>query len=238
MIKELQYIKLQEILSRILRHPLMQKVDMETAIQYTIDFIHVFGLPKMFEDKQAEVDIEEHRGELPCDLISIKQVKDMKTGICLRGMTDNFDPDFRNDIRHTLGYTVYDQEMTFKTQNRVIFTSFPCGRILIAYKSIPVDENGFPLILDNPVYLRALEAFIKKEVFTILFDQNKVSAQVLQNAAADYAWRAGQLQNEFVIPSVSEMEALQRSWCTLLQRTTEFDDGFKNLGNREYIRRH
>jgi len=33
-----------------------------------------------------------------------------------------------------------------------------------------VDENGFPLILDNPVYLRALESFIKKEVFTILFD--------------------------------------------------------------------
>lgn len=238
MIKELHYIKLQEALSRCLRHPLLQKLDLETAIQYTVDFIEVFGLPKMFEDKQIELHIDNYRAEMPCDLISIIQVKDMCTGICLRAMTDNFDPDDRNKVRHALGYTVYEQEMSFKTQGRVLYTSFKEGDVLVSYKAIPVDENGFPLILDNAVYLRALESFIKKEVFTILFDQGKISAQALQNTQADYAWRAGQLQNEFVIPSVSEMEAICRSWCTLLQRTTEFDDGFRSLGDREYIRRH
>lgn len=211
---------------------------MEAAVQYTVDFIHIFGMPKLFENKQAEVHIEDYRGELPCDLISIVQVKDMCTGICLRGMTDAFDPDEHNKIRHTMGYTVYNQELAFKTQGRVIFTSFKKGDVLIAYKSIPVDENGFPLILDNPTYLRALESYIKKEVFGILFDQNKISAQVLQHAETEYAFRAGQLHNEFVIPSLSEMEALKRSWCTLIQRTTEFDDGFKALGDQEYIRRH
>lgn len=238
MVKETEFIKLHEALSRVLRHPLLQKVDLETAIQYTVDFIEVFGLPKMFQDRQAEIHIHDFRGELPCDLISIKQVREKCSGECLRGMTDSFDPDHHRNVRKALGYTVYGEEMTFKTQNRVIFTSFPEGDIIIAYKAIPVDEDGYPLILDNAVYLRALESYIKKEAFTILFDQNKISAAVLQNAQADYAWRAGQLHNEFVIPSVSEMEAICRSWCTMLQRTTDFDHGFRHLGDREYIRRH
>jgi hypothetical protein len=51
-----------------------------------------------------------------------------------------------------------------------MFTSFTNGKVKVSYKAIPVDENGFPLIPDNPTYLSALEQFIKVQVFTILFD--------------------------------------------------------------------
>jgi hypothetical protein len=129
-------------------------------------------------------------------------------------------------------------EPTFKTQGRVIFTSFPEGKVRIAYKAIPVDSEGFPLLIDNENYLAALEAYIKKQVFTIKFDQQKINAQVLQNAQADYAWLAGQLNSEFCIPSVSEAEAISRAITALVPRMREFDNGFKNLGDREYLQNH
>ena len=66
----------------------------------------------------------------------------------------------------------------------------------------------------------------------------KIQAAVLQNAQQQYAWLAGQLQSEFTIPSVSEMESLSRSWNTLIQRTSEFDNGFTTLGNKEYLKLH
>lgn len=108
----------------------------------------------------------------------------------------------------------------------------------IAYKSIPVDDDGFPLLIDNETYLNALEAYIKVKVFTIKYDTGKIQAGVLSNAQSDYAWAAHLLQSEMTMPSMSEMESITRMLNTMIKPVTHFDNGFKDLGNREYIRRH
>lgn len=243
MINDVQYITIKEILSRVTRHPLLQNVNLEAVGQYVVDFIGIFGLPEMFEDKEVIVPIENFRGVLPCDLIAVNQVMDTCTGICLRSMTDTFMPTRHQRGKRTIAYVNYGDEMTFKVKNRIIFTSFEHGEVKVSYKSIPVDEDGFPLIIDNSPYLLALQAYIKVQEFTILYDNgkfgyNKNSNQVLQNAQQEYAWRAGQLQSEFSLPSQSEMESICRMWTAMIQRTTDFDSGFKYLGDREYIRQH
>lgn len=232
MVKEYNYINIREALSRILRHPLLQDMTLEQAVQYTIDFIGIFGLPKLYQDKEEVLHIEDFRAKLPCDLISINQIKECKTGVCLRSMTDNFMP---REHDRSAGYRI-PQELSFKTQGQVLYVSFKTGDVSVSYKAIPVDKDGFPLLINNPVFLKALETYIKKEAFTILFDMGKIAPVVLQNTQQQYAWLAGQLQSEFTIPSISEMESIKRSWCTLLQRTSEFNNGFKNNGDQEYIR--
>ena len=230
MVKEYNYINIREALSRVLRHPLLQDVTLEQAVQYTIDFIGIFGMPKLYQDKEEALHIENFRAKLPCDLISISQIKECKTGVCLRSMTDNFMPRERST-----GYKI-PQELSFKTQGQVLYVSFKTGDVSVSYKAIPVDKEGFPLLIDNPVFLKALEAYIKKEAFTILFDMGKIAPAVLQNTQQQYAFLAGQLQSEFTIPSISEMESISRMWNTLVQRTSEFNNGFSSLGNKEYIK--
>jgi hypothetical protein len=254
MVKELQYTNIRRVLDNLTDHPLLRDITLEQVVRYTIRFIGLHGMPKLYQDKEEEVEIKDFRGLLPCDLISIIQVMDRHTGVCLRSMTDNFLPaDHFPPPRHKcdqLNNVVppkelyipaiarYHSESAFKTQGRVIFTSFPVGKILVAYKSIPVDEDGFPLLIDNENYLAALEAYIKKQVFTVKYDTGKISAGVLQNAQKEYAWAAGCLDAEFVIPSQSEMESITRNINTLIPKVREFDNGFKNLGDREYLRRH
>lgn len=265
MIKEIQYTNIRRVLDNIMEHPLLRNVTIEQAVRYTIRFICLHGYPKMFQDKIENVNIKDFRGLLPCDLISIIQVKDASTGICLRAMTDTFTkglepkpehseprhPDLMNNAaeqlhrkHHDIHDTYipplhrYDEEPSFKTQGRIIFTSFPEGCVEIAYKSIPVDEDGFPLLIDNENYLAALEAYIKLQVFTIKFDIGKLNANILQNAQQDYAFRAAELNEEFQQPSYSEAEALTRWYNTLIPSVQHFDTGFKNMSDREYIRRH
>lgn len=238
MVKEYNYINIREALSRVLRHPLLQDITLEQAVQYTIDFIGIFGMPKLYQDKEEVLHIENFRAKLPCDLISINQIKECKTGVCLRSMTDNFMP--REHYDRSAGYKELSfktsQELSFKTQGQVLYVSFKTGDVSVSYKAIPVDKDGFPLLIDNPVFLKALEAYIKREAFTILFDMGKISPAVLQNTQQQYAWLAGQLQSEFTIPSQSEMESISRMWNTLIQRTSEFNNGFSSLGNKEYIK--
>jgi hypothetical protein len=75
-------------------------------------------------------------------------------------------------------------------------------------------------------------------VFTIKFDQQKIPAAVYQNAQQEYAVAARLLQSEMTIPSTSEMESIARMWNTLIPRVRQFDNGFHNLGDREYLRKH
>ena len=233
MIKEYTYIPIKEILSRLMRNPLLQDITLEQAVQYTIDFIGIFGMPKLYQDKEEVLHIENFRAKLPCNCIQINQIKECKTGVCLRSMTDNFMP--REHYDRSADYKI-PQELSFKTQGQVLYVSFKTGDVSISYKSIPVDEDGLPLLIDNPVFLKALKSYIKREVFTILFDMGKISPAVLQNTQQQYAWLAGQLQSEFTIPSQSEMESISRMWNTLIQRTNEFNTGFKSLGDREYLK--
>lgn len=227
MVKEIEYISIKELLSRVLRHKLLQEFTLEQAIQYTIDFIGIFGFPELYEDKQAEVDICDFRGKLPCDLISIDMVKDCRTNIPMRSMTAAFNPGgkYYNHLR---------QEPQFKTQNRTIITSFPEGKVIIAYKAIPVDDEGLPLLVNNTKYLKALELYVKCQLFTMLFDEGKITQQVLNHTEQEYGWVAGQLEEEFKTPSVAEMQTITNMLHQIFPRHNEFYNNFETLGNKEF----
>ena len=231
MVKEIEYISIRELLSRVLRHKLLQEFTLEQAIQYTIDFIGIFGFPELYEDKQAEVDICDYRGKLPCDLISIDMVKDCKTNIPLRSMTAVFNPGGKY-------YNHLQQEPQFKTQNRTIITSYPEGKVIIAYKAIPVDDEGLPLLVNNTKYLKALELYIKCQLFTMLFDEGKITQQVLNHTEQEYGWAAGQLEEEFKTPSVAEMQSITNSLHQIFHRHDEFYNRFESLGNKEFRNIH
>ena len=262
MVRDIQYTSIKRVLDSLLDHPLLQDVSLEQAIRYVIRFQELHGYPCLFQDKLADVEIHGFRGELPCDLISIQQVRDKCSGICLRAMTKSFNPGLKEHTRkgrrpkrpdfpqlangyHTPPYMDgmdrwydnlhpgVDREMSFKTQGRIIYTSFPEGTVELAYKAIPVDENGYPMLIDDENYLAALEAYIKVRVFTIKFDTGKISGPVLQNAQTEYAWLSAQLMDTFTIPSISEMEAITRMWNTLTEHRHEFEWEFKQLGAKE-----
>lgn len=224
MVTEFNYIRLEEVLSRILRHPLMQDMNYETGIQYTVDFLQTVGFPQTFIEKKACLNIKDYRALLPCDLIQIIQVKDMYSNKYLRSMSSS----------------VYDKDksnLTYKTQGNIIYTSFGEGAITVFYKAIPVDKNEVPLIPDHPIFLKALELYIKKEWFTILFDMGKINQQVLQNTQQEYAFKVAQCTNMFIVPSVSEMQTITNMLNKLLPDNRQFETGFKNLGVKEELRK-
>lgn len=230
MIKERNnFVNIQEVLARVTAHPMLQdKVDLEQAIRYTIDFISIVGCPAFYCLKEADVEIKDFRGTLPCDLVSINQVKDAATGVCLRSITDTFSPN-KNSLQ---------TGPAFRTQGNVILTSFRTGDVTISYKAIPVDSSGLPLLVDNANFLKALELYIKKEKFGVLYDEGKLREGIMQKALQDYAWAVAQCEKEFIMPSLSELQSITNMWNTLLPKVSEFEKGFITLGEREYLKMH
>lgn len=229
-----KYISIKVILDNILDHPLLKDVSLERAINHTINFIRIVGCPRMYTEKTEVIPIENYRGLLPCDLDEVIQVR-MKSGDGIshrvfRHTTDSF---------HMSEAKEMSEELTYKIQGGVIFTSLKDGSIEIAYRAIPIDSEGYPLIPDNSSFTRALELYIKKQCFTVLFDLGKITPTVYNNVLQEYAWAVGQAQSDLVRPTIDQMQSITNMWNRLLpEMTGGHNTGFKNEGTREHINIH
>lgn len=226
-----KYISIKQILDDILEHPLLKDMTFERAVNHTVHFMRIVGCPRMFEEKISIVNIEDYRGILPCDYNSIIQVRTYsdcnKNYKVFRYSTDNF---------HMSSNKQDFYDYTYKVQGNIIYTSIKEGTIEIAYNAFAVDDEGYPLIPDDSSFINALELYIKKKHFGILYDMNKINAQVYNTVCQDYAWAVGQAQSSLVKPSIDQMQSLTNSLNTLIVRTTEHNTGFVNNGTMEKIR--
>lgn len=221
------YISIKIILDRLMRHPLLQDLSFEIAVDYTIDFLRIVGVPRIFEDRFETLEVKDYRAVLPCDLLDIIQVKEHCSAYALRATTDTFYQDDRGPAPY---------EYTFKVQGDILYTNMREGALDIAYKAIVTDEEGYPMVPDDSTFIRALEQYIKKQWFTILFDMGRIQPAVLQNAQQEYAFYVAQAQNKLVMPTLSEMESISNMWTSLLAKNNEFKKGFKHTGAKELIK--
>ena len=217
-----QYLSIKKILDSCLRHPLMQDLSLETAVDYTIDFMRIVGMPRMFTEKVVRIPIDKYRALLPCDYYQTIQVR-IPGGPALVYSTDSFHMNNKGN------------SSTYKIQGNIIYTSIESGELELAYLAISTDADGYPLLPDNSSFTRALELYIKKQWFTILFDLGKITSAVLQNTQQEYAWAVGDCQSEFNRMSIDQMEAFSNSWRTMILRDHQHSSGFIGDGSRQTL---
>lgn len=136
----------------------------------------------------------------------------------LKQVTDNF-----NQYRESIP--------AYKVQGRCIFTTFKEGTVKVAYRAMYVDDEGFPMIPDMPLFQKALELYIKSNVFAIKFDLGKINQNVLQHTEREYCWAVSQLTTQMNTPNVAEMENITNMFNQLIPSTHEYKDGFVHLGD-------
>lgn len=220
-------VSINVIMDNLAVHPLLRDVPVETVVRYTIEFMRVMGCPYMFAENTAIVEIRDFRGVLPCDFYQINQMR-TQDGVNYEVATATF----HNTDHDGAG------RPTYKIQGGVVVTSVERDDAELNYQSIDVDEDGFPTLPDNSVFIRALEAYVKVQWFTVLFDTGRIANQVYVNAQQEYAWLAGQCATEQNRMTLDRLEALNNSLNVMLQRSTQHRKGFTTLGAREEILRH
>lgn len=270
-----KYISIKVILDRLLRHPLMQELQFETAVDYAVDFMRIVGCNKMFEEYVEKVQIVNYRADL--SRFNIYKILGVRKGdVYFKYADDSFHPALIPTAQYdsytpttqeeALKYNGYDSKgvndeyneyleiskwssyvgtfefvnnmklyyntknannaPTYKIQGSCLFTSIKEGEVEIAYIGIKTDEGGYPMILDNSSYLRALELYIKKQWFTVLFDMGKIQGPVLQNVQQEYAWAVGDCESEFNRMTLDQAEYFYNT----MKNIHSEDYGFKHLG--------
>lgn len=224
-----RYISIKEVLDNLLDNPLLQDLTLERVVNYTVDFIRKVGMPKVYIEKTANLEIKECRALLPCDFHKMIQVRVFREGYSqvFRSSTDSFHLSKDKGDSH---------DLTYKLQGQDIYTSMKNGTIEIVYQAIPVDCDGYPMILDNSSFREALELYITKKRYKVLFDTGKIRGDVYSSTCQDYAFAVGQAQTSLIMPTIDEMESITNSWNTLIPRVREHSFGFINNGSKEELK--
>lgn len=257
------YTSLTVVADKILRHPMMAGISFEAIIDYTIDFMRIVQCGGFFEEKCVSIPIEQYKGLLPEDFYEVNQIRLVSFPKRNPKYLENYRIDEHGNKIPTGTYTqtgyldleVYHNkpfryatdtfhmsdvksgvDLTYKIQGGYIFTSIKEGTIELSYQAILIDEEGFPLIPDNSKFTRALEAYIKKQWFTILFDMGKLQAPILQNTQQEYAWAVGACESEFQKMSLDKAESFYNSWRTMIPRRYQHARNYSYNGANQNLK--
>lgn len=244
----MNYISIKQVLDNILDHPMLQNVTLDRAVSYAVELMRIVGCPDIFVERTAVIDINHYRGKLPDNFYEMIQVRthgNINDNYCHSDFNDNCTKRnkgnnyrifrYTTDSFHMSKHKQDSYDLTYKLQGNFIYTSIKEGKIEIAYRSFQTDCNGFPMLPDNSSFILALEYYIKKKYFTILFDMSKISQQVYNQACQDYAWYVGQAQSDLIRPSIDQMESITAMWNTLVPRMSDHSNAFVNSGSMEKI---
>lgn len=217
---------------------MLRDIPFEAVVEHTVDFIQLVGTPAIYTEKTAVIEVEDWRGQLPCDFYKMNQVRvaTPQKYPLIANMTYRYSGDsFHMSPKKHL---IESGELTYKIQDTIIFTSTENVDVEIAYRAFAVDDEGYPLLPDNVSFLRGLEAYIKMKWYEDLFDEGKISQAVMDRTDTEYCWAVGDADSEFSRLTLDEAETLFNSFKTLLPRNNEHWKGFFTNGAREVYKTH
>lgn len=223
-----QTVSIGTILWKILRNPLAIDLSYEEAASYTLEAIGLIGAPVTYDDAHSEIEIVEHRGKLPNDIVYIKQVRNLGSNSAMRIATDTF----HSSSNQTEGLA----ELTYEIKRGIVFTSFPTGCIEIAYKRLPLDEFGYPLIANNEALKLAIEYYVLDRYLEPLYLIGKITDKAYNHIAQKRHFYMPSAQNSLQMPSMDKMESMVNSIGRLIINDQAHKNLFRLAGSKESIK--
>ena len=217
-----RFISLKEIINRVhlLGGDIVDDVTEDDVITYTIELIGVVGIPQLFENKVETLEIKKYRAQLPCDFVEEQAVK------CCNNKAFNASTDM---------FKVQDSKTfvpTYKIQGDYIVSSIEKGYIQLAYIAIKTDSDGYPMIVNDQAFIRALVSYIiYKRVFTNYINGRLPNENIMERVERDYEANIAIAEQKLRMPTIDEFNNISRMMNSFIFRNNARKTGFKNLGD-------
>lgn len=126
-------------------------------------------------------------------------------------------------------------DATYKINNNYIFTSFKTGKVYMAYKSFPVDQDGFPKIPDNSKFKKAVESYLIYMFDYRMWRKGDIEDKVFKHSEKEWLWYCGSAGTSLRIPTLDQMQSWQDQILHLIPRLDQHSQYFRDLNSRESL---
>lgn len=230
------YVSVKEVVDGLMQYPSMRDLSYEAAVRWSVDVMGLVGSYDLYKDGRESVVIENHRGKLPGGIIKIDQCRKISGNDQVAGyteMTTTTDTFHTSLSNRTSGSA---QGYTWKQQGDYIYTSFNTGLIEVGFKTLYTDDDGVIMLPTNTSLYKAILAYIKQEHFRGLYEIDKLSKGVFEEAKSEYCWYIAQAQNSVMNVSTDERQSISNAAHRLIWNEDFHNDSFRHLGDKEQLR--
>lgn len=241
-------ISLGQIIWKVFTNKLVVDLTYDDAASYALEFIRLVGAPLAFNNKTDKIKVNEHKAALPDNLIQVRGIK------LIPGNLKNFEsintiPNqetalrYATDIYHqhkgcSDGDDCNNVEYTYEIQNGIIFTAFSKGTVVISYKAIGLDKDGYPLIPDNEKFKLGLEYYITHRYLEGLWAMGKVTDKVFQYYEQKRHWYLGAANSSLQMPTIDQLESVMNGLTRIIHNDYSHSQFFERFGQKERIKRY
>lgn len=231
--KNSNFVSIDVIANNIYKNPLLKDLNFEDIIDYTVSVLKILRMSDIYETNACYVDIKNHKGYVKAPFLNIKTVDKVVNNELIPLVDSNAHSKYHNRDKKNSNIN----SMSYSVNNRMIHTSFKEGKVFVTFDSLILDEDNLPMIPNSEALIRAIQSYIKSEVYSVLFDLGKIPKQSLDTARQDYFFCIGQASSEYKdFNNVDDMESFIREWKRPVQMENNHGnrDNFTNM--REYVK--
>ncbi len=116
------------------------------------------------------------------------------------------------------------------------------GYVKLAYKAMPTDERGYPLIPDLPSYQDAIYWYVTMKLNFPKYLKGKLggkgvnnNAQVYHDLQQHWHFYRNQAYAEAMMPTADDMRNIKNEWNRLIPEINADKDFFEDLGDEQVI---
>jgi hypothetical protein len=237
-----QTVSLKRILWSILSRPIASDLSYERAAELAIEAIKLLGAPLAFTSKVTNppLEIVNHKVALPPELLSIKGIRYVPNLNDHESLAVALT--YATDVYHASEGCLTDPssgiEFTYTLDEGIIKVPSVDGFLQIAYKALPVDEEGYPLIPDDEKTKLAIEYYIMFRYLEPLWEMGKITDKVFEYNNQKKCFYMGSASNSLKIADMDHMEAIGNSINRLIINTNAHKNFFKGAGAKERFKRY
>lgn len=229
----MRYTTIEDIMWRLSRIPQIKNITLEEVAEFTEDLLRLINIPQSLVSETSLFDIIDYKAQLPSCIQDVLGVRLMEDN-CKIALTYSANPyhTSKNNNENC------NNDFTYVLQGCNIITSFSEGIIEVAYKKLPVDDKGFPMIPDEESFKRALVYEIRLRYAEPLWEMGKMTDKAFQRIQQERDWYVGQSQSKLAIVNYDQMDMMVKGVNRLIIDTRPRETFFKGFGKSEKIKRH
>lgn len=263
-----KYVSIKEIAERVYGDTGIEKeIIWEDIIRWSVQALNKVNHPLQYRRKvtghisNPNLDIENYRALLPCNIHSIEQV--LVNGCPARYSGDSFHhllsgeccglestQPFGNTSEISEGFYIDGfgneflagfpnqtySEVTYDLNDEYITLSCKEGQVCIAYLEIPTDDEGFPMVPEHESYQEAISKYITMKMDYINYRKdpsNQAKRMLYEDSKKEWAWYVGQAGTAAKGLSIDQMEGLKNQMVRTFHNFNHHSSTFRNLGTSQ-----
>ena len=135
----------------------------------------------------------------------------------------------------TIGQTSFTHDFVYYLKPGYIATNIKDGFIMLSYRSIPLDEDGYPYIPDDPGFEDAVYWYLTMKLLYPKWVLGQVRDMVYFNARQSWNFYSKQAYGNSMMPNADMLESIKNTWNRLIPEMGDHSGFYSTTGERQEI---